>query len=212
MSPGRKPSHPPLPQHGDTRRHGQIGLARAGRTEAENQLVLHERAQIDRLVRRARSDHAPVGPQRQPLGLAVLAQEPDPGHAHRRHDLGLVELVAALGALIEVEQRQPCGLGLLALDGQDVAAGEDGHAQLLLDACEVAVVFAEHLHAQAVVVEHELAPRQRLDKRGHGFQAAHSSLSRGSRPARLCGMAAAISTATRSPIAWPGASRWTACR
>ncbi len=133
------------------------------------------------------------------------------GHADGAGDGGVADIEAAARLVIEGREDDlgPLLRGGRAGDRHAIAARGDNDAEILLYAREVAIVFAEELAEQAVVVEVQQQRRACCDlgrgpARGGGFQSA-------SRPVRLFGLAATTSTAATEPSRPAGASTWTAC-
>ena len=144
---------------------------------------------------------------------------------------GGIDFLAALQPVVEAGQRETRHLGRRGRTGdrQPVAARDQRHAELALDAVEMLVALAVEHRQQQIVVEFELrAPGGadiRLDLRRRGAHARCSAcgappdrrasarprgrLSGAIVPARLLGSARSIRTGTMSPIRSAPASAWT---
>ena len=164
-------------------------------------------------------DQLALGPDGGGLAEHAVALGAVQQHAQRGVDLVATHRAAALELAVEILEhgRRHLDLALaLTLDEHLVAAGDDAHRQLLLDPGEIEVVLAEQDGAGGIVVEvHPVARAPEVGQRCERGQAG-SSLSviamGAAAPARLCGLQRVISTGTRSPIARPSPSTWTACR
>ena len=120
-----------LPGHQQVDRGGdrEIGLAGAGRPEAEHQLAFAQRLDIGGLPRRARGDAPLAGAKGGVLLPQAQAAVGDLGlgQTDRRLDRRQIDLLATLQPVVEPRQRQMGRLGRRgrARDRQPIAAGDD---------------------------------------------------------------------------------------
>src|SRR5262249_35966131 len=119
----------------------EIGLARAGGTEAEHQLLLAERTDIGGLICAPRRDAALARAALLALVPERAMPRPILRQAERGIDGGAVHFEPALEALVKRRQGGARHLGADrgTRDGQAIAARDDGDAELPLDAVEVFV-------------------------------------------------------------------------
>ena len=142
-------AHQHVDRHGD----GEIGLAGAGRTQAEDQLMGAQRAQIGRLIGGAGADAALA--RADLFRLAPLLMCLQAGAFQRRIDCRIVDFETALQALIKAGDGAARNIRALlrAGDGETVAARDQRDAELALDAVEIAVALAKELRQERIVVE-----------------------------------------------------------
>src|SRR5262249_44484392 len=142
--------------------HSEPGLAGAGRTGAEHQRVLAQRADIGVLRRGARPhralaqidllEAAPCGSGIEVEQRALRDREPD-----RALDIARGEILSALDMLVEALQHAARLLDRVAraFKGDVVAALLGDDAEAALDQSEILAVLAEQHRSVAVVVERE---------------------------------------------------------
>ena len=193
---------------------GEVGLAGAGRADAEDQIGAVEGADIGVLHHRPRH-HGPAPGRNLGHGEPAARLERGQaqlrlrrlGEADRAVDVAGRDLVALLEpAVQDVEGEPGAGAGLLAAaDGHLVAAGGGIDPEPLLDLREVAVELAEQRRHQPVVVEGDddmgLVLGERRDGASDwraGVQAATSAM-----PARVSG-AWPVNVAEQAVGAGPG--------
>ena len=132
---------------------GEIGLAGAGRAEAEHEIDLFQRLDVGALHGRARRDDAPA--------RADLRRARRPGTARPRCmaqqavDIAGPDVLALADARVELLQhvaRHLAGRGR-ARQGHDVAVGVRLDAEALLEQRQMSVVFAEQPVQVPVVLE-----------------------------------------------------------
>ena len=225
--------HAALQQH---RRMGdrEIGLAGAGRPDAEHQLgplqrahigVLVERAGIDRRLARRdlRGRHLALALQRRQRQLVVGGDR----HPDRAVDVRLGDVGALLQDAVEIVESPPRLLGRRGrtLDRQLVAARAYVDAELLLQPRQILVELPVKRARQPVVVEgehdvrHVGSPGCRIGRRLLQFGSAQPSLLIGQGPTtcqtgsanRLLWPVLVIRTLTMSPISPAVSSTITGC-
>jgi hypothetical protein len=156
-------------QHG-CMRHGEEGLARARRADAEDEFGTVERADIGILVRRAGEDRLLSCRNLRHGKLRRLADRRQRelivgghGHAQRAVDIGGVGLVAARRQpVVEIVERAArlLGRGRFAADRDLVALGANIDTEALLDQREVLVELPVERAGMVIVVEAQNDMRQ----------------------------------------------------
>lgn len=145
-------------------RDGKIGLAGAGRANAEDELGAFQRPDIGVLRRRAGDDRllACRNLRHRQLGLAFHCGKAElvvggDRHADCALDVGSFHAAAFLKFFIEIVERAPRLIG-----GHDIACDDDGIAacpridvQPLLEQLEVLVELTEELAGEPVVLERQ---------------------------------------------------------
>src|SRR5690606_6704314 len=138
-------------------------------------------------------------------------------HAQRAVDVGGIDIVAVLEAAIERIERAARLLGLFArpADGHVVAARRNADIEALLDLSEMAVVAAEQLRQERVVVEFKMQRAAFFDIRPQTLAspwvavAIACATGVASSPPRLTVCAAAMRTSRIWPKESSGTSAWT---
>jgi hypothetical protein len=176
--------------------HGQEGLAGAGRTEAEDQVVVVHRLQVLRLGDGLGGHGAPAA-DGEARGGGAGAGLVD-GHAH----VGLGHFQAGVGPGgqgLHGLPRAPAALGV-AVEGDAAARCFDQHTEGILDQGRVTAARAGDGAHRGIGQGHELG------------RAAAQAGARSIWPARLLAGLAVMTTGTMRPIRRGGPSAWTGCR
>src|SRR5688572_3566960 len=206
-----------LRQHRDRDRDRQIGLAGTGGADAEHQLLVVQHADVFRLRRRAWRDQALLGLDRGAVAEVAGAEQVWlrtivaargvilPRQADGGIDVVLVEMLAALQALIEAGQDLPCDGDAVLGAGDDelVAARDHRDAQLPLQPGQMLVMLPEQQWQQPVVIELQ------MDRRGDVTERMKAQATASCRDTGLERMTRG-SGATRLPdmLKWPISSMW----
>ena len=142
-------------QHRDRLGDREIGLAGAGRADAEHHLVRGQRLHVGGLAGAARPDRAAPGADRRQVRQRQARIVLGVGQPDRRLDLAAADASPRSSRRHSAVQR-----GLRRLDPRRVAGDRDAvaaagqpHAQRLLDPDQMPVVVAEQQRQQRVVVE-----------------------------------------------------------
>ena len=131
-----------LLQRFDSARHRQVGLARAGRTDAKSQVAVAHVMQVGELVAAAATNHLTARAHFS-IERAVFVNRRHTGFAQRHVDaLGIQVFIARLP--VELHQDRTRGLYILRVAGdvEVVSPGADIHAEMLLDQLQVLVELA----------------------------------------------------------------------
>jgi len=165
-------------QHGHPDRDRQIGLAGAGRADAEGQFVLEKVAHIGFLRLGARFDLLLAGADLDPARGEHLKLVLDAGgggnlgaaHADRRVDLAGVDAAPGLQPTVEgLQQRRHLPPGLCRTDHRQViAASQDMNPKLMLYLGQIAVELAAQVDQQPVVGKFQKGLVQILGTRRRG--------------------------------------------
>ncbi len=133
---------------------GDIGLAGAGRADAEHEIGLFQRANVGALHRRARLDDAAA---RGDLRLAVAGDALLARMADEAVEIAGADRLAGGRALIELLQHAARDLagGFRPVQRDDVAVRMRLDAEAVFDQRKMAVVFAEQPRQVAVVLERD---------------------------------------------------------